>query len=68
MRAPTFAAEFSIYASNSSYRVSGGQQPADRSVIVPQTISCEEYECVGGSPRDNVPASYCIRCHNNRLQ
>lgn len=67
MRAPGFAAEFSIYASDCSYRVSAGsKQPVARSTIVPQKISCGEYECAPAS--GGFPASYCIRCENERLQ
>ena len=67
MRAPGFAAEFSIYASDCSYRVSAGsRQPVARSMIVPQKISCGEYEC--GGAWGNFPPTYCIRCESDRLQ
>ena len=67
MSAPSFAAEFSIYASDCSYRVwAGSRQPVARSMIVPQKITCGEYECAGAW--GSSPATYCIRCENERLQ
>lgn len=66
MSTPGFAAEFSLYNSDKSYRLTaaGSRPNLVRPVVMPQ-MKCEEYEC--GSPWWWSP-EYCIRCESDRLK
>jgi hypothetical protein len=62
MSTPGFAAEFSLYNSDRSYRLKLVSNSYLASQMTPQ-MKCEEYEC--GSPFWKDPV-YCIRCEGDR--
>lgn len=62
MSMPGFAAEFSLYTSDKSYRPTAGSgRYVVRQVVTPQ-MSCEDYECAPGGQRGWPPPMYCTRC------
>jgi hypothetical protein len=66
MSTPGFAAEFSLYYSDKSYRLTAGTKPYSvRPMVMPQKITCGEYEC--GEFWEGVPA-YCMRCESDYLK
>jgi hypothetical protein len=72
MSTPGFAAEFSLYDSDKSYRLTAGSSPyLVRQMVTPQ-IKCEEYECAPGvsdaQGRVLWPPTYCMRCEGARLR